>query len=54
MHWVTRLDARWVDRHVAHYANIAGPVFGVPKVRRPFSFMSMPMRRTGLEWERGS
>ena len=31
MQWVDAIDDTWVDRHIAIYINLAGPVFGVPK-----------------------
>ena len=29
--YATAEDEDWVERHIAHYANIAGPTLGVPK-----------------------
>ena len=31
MRWAAANDPEWVERHVASYVNIAGPVLGVPK-----------------------
>ena len=31
MVWASSDDTDWVDRHIAVYANIAGPTLGVPK-----------------------
>ena len=31
MRWAAAGDPEWVERHVAAYVNIAGPVLGVPK-----------------------
>ena len=31
MRWAAASDPEWVERHVASYINIAGPVLGVPK-----------------------
>ena len=31
MRWAAASDPEWVERHVAAYINVAGPVLGVPK-----------------------
>lgn len=31
MQWADSVEAGWVERHIATYVNIAGPVLGVPK-----------------------
>ncbi len=31
LHWADDQEAGWTEKHVAHYANMAGPVLGVPK-----------------------
>lgn len=36
MAWASSHDEDWVDKHVAHYANIAGPTLGVPKAISSF------------------
>lgn len=32
LHWAGRADSKWVEKHIGVYANVAGPVLGVPKV----------------------
>ena len=31
LHWADNQKAGWTEEHIAHYANMAGPVLGVPK-----------------------
>ena len=31
LHWMEQEDRGWADKHIHAYANIGGPVLGVPK-----------------------
>lgn len=35
LHWVEQQEAGWVDRYLAGYANLAGPLLGLPKALSP-------------------
>ena len=42
--WVGEDDEAWAEKHVAHYANIAGPTLGVPKSISIFLSGSAPCK----------
>ena len=60
MRWAAASDPEWVERHIASYINIAGPVLGVPKAitallsGAPIACFQPPFTTCGCEIYAGS
>jgi phospholipid:diacylglycerol acyltransferase len=35
LHWVEQQEPGWVDKYLAGYVNLAGPLLGLPKAISP-------------------